>query len=86
MVLEHFAAILIFSGPVLYIGLWMVIDPAGMVMIPSWVVRVSQSAVQKISGLQSGEIVEPDHVTISRRTRKALRLAGLALVLFAIAA
>jgi hypothetical protein len=86
MVLEHLAAILLFSGPLLYIGLWMAIDPAGIAMIPAWFVRVFQNVVGKFGGLTSGEIIALEHVAICRRTKTALRLAGVVLVLFAIVA
>ena len=34
MVLDHIAAILVFSGPLFYIGLWMALDPAGIAWVP----------------------------------------------------
>jgi hypothetical protein len=40
MVLEHIAAILLFSGPLFYIGLWMALDPAGIAWVPELIVRV----------------------------------------------
>ena len=86
MVLEHLAAILLFSGPFFWVGLWMAIDPAGIAMILSWFVRVSQNVVRKFGGLTTQETAEPKYDDISRRTRMFLRLAGVVLVLFAIVA
>jgi hypothetical protein len=34
MVLNHIAAIFFFSGPLFYIGLVMVVDPAGIAVLP----------------------------------------------------
>lgn len=84
MILDHLAAILLFSGPIFYIGLWMVVDPAGIAWFPELVVRVSRNLVQGLGGLTAEEVVEPEHDAISRRLRTALRIAGVALVLFAI--
>lgn len=84
MVLNHVAAVFLFSGPLLYIGLWMAVDPAGFARLPELVVRVSRNVVQSLGGLPSGEIVEPKHAAISRRLRTGLRFAGVALLLVAI--
>jgi len=82
MILNHVAAILLFSGPLLYIGLWMAIDPAGFAGLPELAVRASRNLVLSVGGLPSEEIVE--QAAISRRLRTALRVAGVALLLFAI--
>jgi len=82
MVLKHVAAILLFSGPLLYVGLWMAIDPAGFAWLPELAVRVSGNLVQSLGGVPSEEIVE--QAAISRRLRSGLRFAGVALLLFAI--
>ena len=57
MVLQHLAAILLFSGPIFYLGLWMAIDPAGI----------------------TGGYFD------SSKLRRVVRMAGVALVLVAIA-
>jgi hypothetical protein len=82
MVLDHIAAILLFSGPFFWVGLWMLIDPAGFARLPELVVRVSRNLVHTLGGLPSEEIDE--QAAISRRLRTGLRLAGVALLLFAI--
>jgi hypothetical protein len=82
MVLNHIAAVLLFSGPVLWIGLWMVVDPAGIVELVGWPVQLFRDVV---SGTASEGSFEVKHVTISRRLRRAVRFAGVALLLFAIA-
>lgn len=82
MILEHLAAILFFSGPVVYVGLWMVIDPAGIAWLAEFVMRVFRSVARSLSGQPSEIIVEQAYV--SRRLRTGLRLAGVALLLFAI--
>jgi hypothetical protein len=82
MVRNHLAAILLFSGPLFYVGLWMVIDPAGVAWLPELLVRVSRNVVRTLSGVPSEEIVEP--AAVSCRLRIGLRLAGVGLLLFAI--
>lgn len=82
MVLNHLAAVLFFSGPIFYIGLWMTIDPAGVARIPELVFRASRSLVRRLAGLRSEGIVE--HTAISRRLRTALRFAGVTILLLAI--
>ena len=84
MILDHLAAIVLFSGPLLYIGLWMAVDPAGIVRLPESVVRVSRNLVRNLGGLPAQQIVEPGHAAISRRVRTTLRVAGVVLALFAI--
>jgi len=77
MVLHHVAAILIFSGPLFWIGLWMAVDPAGITELAGFLVRMA------------GRLVRPplkpdvDAALNSLRLRKRLRFAGLALVLAA---
>jgi hypothetical protein len=80
MVLEHVAAILLFSGPLFYLGLWMAVDPAGIAWLPELIFRVFRNARKSSSGPTSQGIT-----AISRRLRRALRFAGVALVLLAIA-
>ena len=60
----------------------MLIDPAGFARLPELVVRVSRNLVHTLGGLPSEEIDE--QAAISRRLRTGLRLAGVALLLFAI--
>ncbi len=83
MVLEHIAAILLFSGPVFYIGLWMLIDPEGIATIPEWCGRVAKKAVHCLGG-SPGAFVEPEQYALSRKGRRALRITGASLVLLAI--
>ena len=85
MVLEHIAAIILFSGPLFYLGLWMVLDPAGIAWVPELIVRVLRNAVKGSGGPASEDIVEPEQTAISHRLRRALRFAGVALLLLAIA-
>ena len=82
MALNHVAAILFFSGPLLYIGLWLVLDPAGIVWLTEFVVRVFRNLVRSQGGRPAEETDERD--AISRRLRMALRFTGVALLLFAI--
>ncbi len=83
MILEHIAAILLFSGPLFYLGLWMAIDPVGFASLPQFLLRCSRMLVQTFGGPTSEPIVK--HAVISRRAQKVLRSAGVVLVLFAIA-
>ena len=85
MVLDHIAAVLVFSGPLFYIGLWMALDPAGVAWVPELIVRVFRNAVNGSGGPASEEIVEPEQTAISHRLRRALRFVGVALLLLAIA-
>lgn len=80
MVLHHIAAIFFFSGPLFYVGLLMVIDPTGILTLSEWLVRVFRDVLQRLGGSSSHEIVALDHTQISRR----IRLAGVALIVFAI--
>jgi hypothetical protein len=85
MILEHIAAILVFSGPLFYIGLWMALDPAGIAWVPELIVRVFRNAVKGSGGPASEGILEPEQTAISHRLRRALRFAGVALLLIAVA-
>ena len=82
MVLNHIAAILLFSGPLFYIGLWMVVDPAGILALPALVGRLSRELARSLGRLPSEDIVE--QAATPRRVRTALRLAGVTLLLLAI--
>jgi hypothetical protein len=66
---NHLAAVLFFAGPLFYFGLWLAIDPAGLPSLIGLLVR-------------AGGGRSPDS---SRKLRAGVRLAGLVLVLFAIA-
>jgi hypothetical protein len=82
MMLNHLAAILLFSGPLLYIALWMVVDPAGIVGLAEFVVRVFRNLLRSLGGWPAEETNE--RAATSRRLRIALRLAGVMLLLFAV--
>jgi hypothetical protein len=84
MVLDHIAAILLFSGPLFYIGLWMALDPAGIAALPQSIVGVSRHIVRGLCGQQSREIGELQPA-IPRRLRIAVRFVGVVIVLLAIA-
>jgi len=85
MVLEHIAAILLFSGPLFYLGLWMAIDPAGIASLPETVAWALKGFVRVFVGLKSSETIQA-HSDISPRLRRGLRIAGIALAVVAIAA
>jgi hypothetical protein len=85
MLLNHFAAILIFGGPLFYIGLWMVIDPAAFAWLVGRLVRDYRNRLGSASGTTAVEAVEDGHSADSRRVRRAVRLTGVALVLAAVA-
>jgi hypothetical protein len=86
MVLNHIAAIFLLSGPLLYIGLLLAVDPAGIPTLSQWLLRVLRHVVQRLGGRPSQEIVEPAHAEISGKARRALRCAGVALLVLAIVA
>jgi len=83
MLLNHLVAVLFFSGPLLYIGLWMALDPADFARLPELIVRVlGKSCRAWVDRAASEEIAE--QAAISRRLRTGLRFAGVVVVLFAI--
>ena len=85
MVLNHLAAILFFSGPLVYLGLFMAVDPAAIAALPRLLVRAFKNFGRTLSGLPSGEAnPEAESGDISRRLRTALRLVGVVLLLFAV--
>jgi hypothetical protein len=83
MVLEHIAAILLFSGPLFYIGLWMAIDPAGIGSLPEMLLRGLGKLVQRLGGPDLHAIPHAEY-TDSRKVRRIVRFTGVALLLFAI--
>ena len=84
MILEHLAAILFFSGPLFYVGLWMVGDPAGIACLPEFLVRAFRHLITNSGGQISEAVMESEAAAISRRVRRAFRLTGVALLLIAI--
>ncbi len=86
MLLNHIAAVLLFSGPFLYLGLWLALDPAGVANIPRFVLRVARNVVQCFSGIPAEQLIEPDDPPLSPRLRRTLRLTGVMFVLLALAA
>ena len=85
MVLNHLAAILLFSGPVFYIGLWMAVDPASAAKFPELLFRFSRRLIRNLAGAPD-PVSKPKPAEISPKVRTALRFVGLALLLFAITA
>ncbi len=83
MLLNHIAAILVFSGPLFYIGLLMAVDPEGIPTLSQWLVHLLKRLAQRLRGVHL-EIVEPRYTDISRRSRRVLRLTGVSLVVLAI--
>ena len=81
MVWNHLAAILYFSGPLFYIGLWMLVDPAGITRIPEWVVRGLAPRMRAGNDSWRESAVQAD----AFKMRTAVRVAGLAVLLLAIA-
>jgi hypothetical protein len=82
--LEHMIALLLFSGPLFYLGLWLSIDPEGLATLPHDTLRSVRSLVHNVAGRPAERVIEP--VAVSARARKALRVSGVVLVLVAIAA
>jgi hypothetical protein len=83
MLLNHIAAVLVFSGPLFYIGLLMAVDPEGVPVLSQWLLRTFRHFVQRLRGFPS-EIAEPGYRDISRKARRVLRFTGVALLVFAI--
>ena len=84
MVVEHILAILLFSGPLFYVGLWLAIDPAGLVTLPQDTLRAAWILVHNLAGRSAQRGAEP--AGVSGRVRNTLRVVGIVLVLVAIAA
>jgi hypothetical protein len=72
-----------FCGPLLYIGLLMVIDPASFVRFAEMLSGVLRTFEQRFRGIQWGPFSEPASFRVSSRTRKGVRFAGLVLTLYA---
>lgn len=80
MVLNHIAAIFFFTGPLFYVGLLMLI-PVGIAAIPELFAHALRNFRLILGGLPAQErLAEPKQTNASRRGRRTLRLAGLALV------
>jgi hypothetical protein len=83
VLLNHIAAVLVFSGPLFYIGLLMAVDPEGVPVLSQWLLRTFRNFVQRLRGVPP-VIAEPAYRNISRRARKVVRFSGVALLVFAI--
>ena len=85
MVLNHIAAIFLFSGPLFYVGLFMVIFPETIARLPESVVLGLRNFMAGLRGVRSPErLIQPEQADVSPRVRTTLRLAGLALLIFGI--
>jgi hypothetical protein len=80
MVLNHIAAIFFFSGPLFYIGLVMVVDPAGVAALPELFADALRNFRRALGGQPAQNMVELEQAGTSHRLRTTVRLAGLALV------
>ncbi len=85
MVLNHIAAVVLLSGPFFWIGLWMAIDPAGVAWFPELIARVFRKALRG-SVPASEAIVDAEDFVLSPGFRRGVRLAGIVLLLIAMAA
>jgi hypothetical protein len=84
MLLNHLAAIFVFSGPLFYLGLWMAVDPGGILTLSLWALRAFRHLGYRFDGCVTQEILGSDHAETPRRLRRALRCVGVALLVFAI--
>lgn len=57
MILEHVAAMLFFSGPLFYVGLWMAVGPVGIATLPELCVGILRSAMQRVAGMPGPSVV-----------------------------
>jgi hypothetical protein len=77
---------LLVCGPVLCIGLLMLIDPAGLVISLRALARVLQTVEHRFRGFQWQEqLREPEATDVTPAVRFELRFTGLALTLLAVA-
>ncbi len=83
MLLNHVAAVLVFSGPLFWIGLWMAIDPAAFTWVPGLILRMRRHLVANAAGRASEPVFE--HGAVSRRLRRTVRIAGVVLLVFGVA-
>lgn len=82
---ELILAILCFSGPLLYISLVMVTDPASFVKSVNALACAVRTLEHRIRGLQWQEPPwELDSAGVSPRARNAVRFAGLILAVCAL--
>lgn len=73
------------SGPVLYIGLAMALDPDGFVAILGNMARELRNLEQRMREPRwQAPMRETDSFTVSVRMRVAFRMAGTALAIFAV--
>jgi hypothetical protein len=79
MVLNHIAAIFLFSGPLFYIGLLAAVDPAGIAALLELLARALRT-LRCALGLPAQKADGPGQPHGSRQIRKIVRLAGLALL------
>jgi hypothetical protein len=85
VVLNHLAAMLFFAGPLFYVGIWMAVDPGGLVGLLDCIVRRFDGRAATSGGPVSQDIVERERAHISNRIRTGVRVAGVVLTLVAIA-
>ncbi len=73
-----FFARLSILGPLLYIGLWMTINPAGFMTFAAMFASALHTFGQRLHGFSWQEpLHEPDPVSISSGTRNAVRFTGV---------
>jgi hypothetical protein len=78
MVLNRLAAILFFSGPLVYVGLLLAVDPTGVAAVTQWLFVLVRKSVR------GEEDVVPEHREVSWPAEKAPRAAGVTLILIAV--
>jgi hypothetical protein len=69
MVLNHIAAILLFSGPLFYIGLVMVVDPAGIAALPELFAHALRTFRRALGGQPAQKMAELEQAGTSYRLR-----------------
>lgn len=88
MLWDHAGALLArlcFSGPLLYIGLSMAIDPKGFVTLVEILSHTLRRFEQRLHGPDWKEpFREPPSVNVTPQARITVRLTGVALAIFAL--
>ena len=84
MVWNHVAAVLVFSSPFLWMGLWMALDPAPFLWFAGILVPVFRPSLRAVTDTSAEGNRKAGHAVIGRKHRRTVRWAGVVLVLFAI--
>jgi len=84
MVFNHLAAVLLFSGPFLWLGLWAALDPALFIGLAGILVSVFRPSLRAVPEAAAEVDGKAEYTAIFRQHRRAVRVAGMILAFFAV--